>query len=112
MGVLPGADDAIVPLEKLRDYSLDSFHPTGKHKARVFESALGMTQNDASRLREMILRAILVTGAVSQDTNIHGTRYIVDFPTLGMKGPVMIRTAWIIDVGVSVPRLTSCYVIG
>lgn len=112
MEILPGAEIAVVSLEKLRGYSLDSSHPTGKHKARVFEAALGMTQSDAQQLREMILRAILVTEAVDQGTNIHGTRYAVDFTAFGVKGTVMIRTTWIIDVGATAPRLTSCYVIG
>lgn len=44
MDFLPNADKAVVPLEKLLGYSLDSSHPVGKHKARVFASALGMTK--------------------------------------------------------------------
>lgn len=110
MALLPNADKAVVLIEKLRDYSLDPLHPNGKHKARVFASALGMTQEDAPRLRQMILEAVLTTEAVETDTNKHGTRYTVDFQTLGAKGAVKIRTAWIIDAGENVPRLTSCYV--
>ena len=34
-------------MAKLRDYSLDPVHSKGKHKARVFASALGLTRNDA-----------------------------------------------------------------
>ena len=112
MGLLPGAENAVVLLEKLRDYSLDLDHPVGKHKARVFEAALGLTQGDASRLRDMVLRAILVNEAVDHGTNIHGTRYTVDFQAFGGRGPVTIRTAWIIDLGETIPRLTSCYVRG
>jgi hypothetical protein len=47
MALLPNADKAVVPLEKLRGYSLASSHPVGKHKARVFASALEMTEDDA-----------------------------------------------------------------
>ena len=112
MALLPNADKAIVPLEKLRGYSLDSSHPVGKHKARVFASALGMTGEDAPRLREMILQAVLTNEAVEARTNEHGTRYAVDFQTLGLKGEVTIRTAWIIDAGETIPRLTSCYIRG
>lgn len=112
MSLLPNAGIAIVRLEKLRNYSLDSSHPTGKHKARVFAAALGMTGKDAPRLREMILRAVLVNEAFDAGTNMHGTRYTVDFQSLGLKGQVTIRTAWIIDIGDTVPRLTSCYVKG
>lgn len=110
MSLLPNAGKAIVRLEKLRGYCLDSSHPTGKHKARVFASALGMTSNDASRLRDMILQAVLANDAFEAGTNLHGTRYTINFQTLGLKGPVTIRTAWIIDLGETIPRLTSCYV--
>ncbi len=110
MALLPNADKAVVPLEKLRGYSLDSSHPVGKHKARVFASALGMTQDDAPRLREMILQAVLKNEALEAATNEHGMRFVMDFQTLGLKGEVTIRTAWIIDKGETIPRLTSCYI--
>jgi hypothetical protein len=93
MPILPNADKAIVPGEKLRDYSLNSSHDRGKHKARVFASALGMTPADAARLRDMILQAALTNEAVETETNRHGTRYTLDFQTLGANGAVTIRTA-------------------
>lgn len=79
MNILPNANKAVVPLEKLSGYSLDSSHPVGKHKARVFASALGMTESDAPRLREMILQAVLTNEAVEVETNEHGTRYRLIF---------------------------------
>ena len=112
MAILPNAEKAVVPLEKLRGYSLDSSHPVGKHKALVFTSAWGLTQDDAQRVREMILQAILTNEAVESETNEHGTRFVMDFQTLGAKGAVTIRTAWIIDAGETIPRLTSCYIKG
>lgn len=111
MGLLPNAEKAEIRLEKLRDYSLDRDHPTGKHKARVFESAMGLTDKDAERLRDLIAKAILWGDAVSNGINEHGERFAVDFSTLGLRGQVVIRTAWIIDNGESIPRLTSCYII-
>lgn len=33
---LPNAENAVVSIEKLRDYSLNPNHPEGKHKARAF----------------------------------------------------------------------------
>ncbi len=112
MGLLPNAEIAVVSLEKLRDYSLDPSHSAGKHKARVFKAALGMTQNDASRLKAMILQAILVNHATDQGANVHGNRYAVDFQALGLDRTVTIRTAWIVDKGETIPRLTSSYVVG
>jgi hypothetical protein len=60
---LPNAENAIVDLEKLRSYCLNPEHLRGKHKARVFASALGMTAEDAEELRE-----ILRSAATDQDT--------------------------------------------
>jgi hypothetical protein len=40
---LPNAERAFVDTEKLRDYCLSQTHPRGRHKARVFAEALGMT---------------------------------------------------------------------
>lgn len=49
---LPDGARAIVEIEKLRDYCLDPLHPRGGHKARVFQSALSLVQNDADLLTE------------------------------------------------------------
>jgi hypothetical protein len=107
---LPNAERAVVDTAKLRDYSLNSAHSEGKHKARVFRSALGFTTADAERLREIIIAAVLSNEAAQGVTDEHGTRYRVDFETQGLLGVVAIRTAWHIDSGENVPRLVSCYV--
>ncbi len=58
MGVLlPNPERAVVELVKLRDYCLDPDHEDGKHKARVFASALGIRQRDAEWLRDRLLEA-------------------------------------------------------
>ena len=46
MAKLPNAERAVVDIAKLRDYSLNPTHDVGKHKARVFRSALGLTVDD------------------------------------------------------------------
>jgi hypothetical protein len=51
---LPNADHAIVEIEKLRDYCLSTPHPRGRHKARVFLTALGISASDAEELRSAI----------------------------------------------------------
>jgi hypothetical protein len=107
---LPNADRAVVDVAKLRDYSLNPAHSEGKHKARVFRSALGFMAADAEKLREMILAAVLANEAAQGVTDEHGMRYRVDFEAQGLRGVVAIRTAWHIDTGETVPRLVSCYV--
>jgi ribosomal protein L16/L10AE len=54
---LPNSHKAVVKIEKLRDYSLNPNHPVGKHKARVFQAALGTTLTEAEWLREHALEA-------------------------------------------------------
>lgn len=108
--ILPNADRAVVDIAKLRDYSLNPAHRTGKHKAHVSAALLGFTAAETERLREMILAAVLLNEAAQGMTDKHGTRYTVDFETQGLSDMVMIRTAWIIDAGETVPRLVSCYV--
>jgi hypothetical protein len=107
---LPNADRAVVDVERLRDYSLNPAHDKGKHKARVFAAAMGFTVADAERLRGMVIAAVLTNEAEQGVTDEHGTRYRVDFEVQGLRGPVMIRTAWHINVGEATPRLVSCYV--
>ena len=52
---VPNGEKAFVDMAKLRDYALDLIHSKGKHKARVFASALGLTRNDAEWLRDELL---------------------------------------------------------
>jgi hypothetical protein len=57
---LPNGEQAFVDnIAKLRDYSLSPLHKEGRHKARVFASALGQDSADAQWLadrRSWILR--------------------------------------------------------
>lgn len=76
---LPNGDHAIADLAKLRDYVLNPQHPRGRHKARVFASALNIRQSDAELLRAELLRAAAAEDALEGEGDSHGRRYIVDF---------------------------------
>ncbi|WP_371744328.1 DUF6883 domain-containing protein [Acidithiobacillus ferrooxidans] len=43
---LPGSGHAYIDDQKLVGYCLNPEHPEGRHKARVFYSALGLSQSD------------------------------------------------------------------
>lgn len=111
---LPNAENAVVDIAKLRDYSLSPNHPEGKHKARVFLRELGLTANDAERLRKLILNAILTTEAMVKPPTSYGQRYVVDFQVRWEERFVVsfvtIRSAWIIRNSEDFPRLTTCYI--
>jgi len=69
---LPGGEHAIVDIVKLRDYCLNPLHPRGRHKARVFVSALGLIRADAQFLREELLRAAREADAAMGDVDKYG----------------------------------------
>jgi len=77
---LPNAEYAVVDIRKLRDYCLNPMHDEGKHKARLFAAALGMTVNDADVLREILLQMIKTHDMQMGRRDAYGQRYTVDFP--------------------------------
>ncbi len=107
---VPNANRAVVNISKLRNYSLNPTHRTGKHKARIFAASLGITADDAEVLRNILLQAVREYDAELGLKDNYGQRYQVDF-TLEWKGKqTMIRSTWIIESDdVPYPRLTSCY---
>jgi Domain of unknown function (DUF6883) len=66
---------------KLEEYVLNPLHRDGRHKARVFESALGVTLADPSILRQAILAAAAGSDEVeTRGDNGHGEVYVLRFP--------------------------------
>jgi hypothetical protein len=107
MSKLPNAERAEVPLEKLRNYSLNPLHDEGKHKARVFLAAMGFTQADAEQLRALVLDAAHSREATPGKLFSHGQMYVLEFQAQGLHGLVTIRTAWIVAHGTNFPRLVT-----
>jgi len=108
---LPNGDRAVVEISKLRDYCLSQTHPRGRHKARVFESALGLTHLDATRLQASLLEAARTAEVELGDRDSYGQRYVLDFPMTGPVKTVAVRSCWIVLTGEDAPRLTSCWVL-
>jgi hypothetical protein len=108
---LPNAEYAVVDIEKLRGYCLNKTHPRGRHKARVFESALGLRTEDAEILRVALLDAVMTHEAIPIGADRYGNRYMIDFSLSGPSGTAMIRSRWIVVVGENIARLTTCYVL-
>ena len=108
---LPNGGEAIAEISKLRDYCLDPYHPRGRHKARVFLSALGLSQTDAEWLRAALLVAAREADAVAGASDEYGDRYAIDFEVNREGRRAMIRSGWVILRGERLPRLTSCFVV-
>ncbi len=107
---LPHADHAIIDIRKIRDYVLNPKDPRGRHKARVFLSALGFSQTDFEELISEILNLIKDADAIIGELDIYGQRYTVDYRIKTESGEATVRTGWIVKRGESIPRMTTCYV--
>lgn len=108
---VPNAGNAIVDIRKLTDYALDPNNEVGKHKARVFASALNLTKQDAPILQAALLEAVKTVEAEIGRLDRFGQRYTVDFEFEWQEKRAIIRSAWIIDVNSETPRLTTCLII-
>ncbi len=108
---LPNGDRAELG-RKLEDYVLSTQHREGRHKARVFESVLGVNAANRDLLREAILRAAAISEeAEPRGDNGHGMVYSLRFPMRTTKGVATVITAWIVRRGEDFPRLTTCFIL-
>ena len=108
---LPSRDRAIVELAKPQEYCLNPEHPRGKHKARVFASALGVTAADSTRLQQLLRDAALTDQAEAGERDEFGQRYTLDSTVVGVNGLVTVRSIWMVKAREEVPRLVTCYVL-
>ncbi len=97
---------------KIEDYVLNPRHWEGRHKAGVFESALGITLANREVLRQAILSAAANSDeAQARGDNGHGEVYVLHFPLETERGHGTVLTAWIIRHGEDFPRLITCYIL-
>ena len=106
---LPHADEAQIDIRKLRDYLLNPDHPEGKHKARLFSAALGMTAQDAEALRDLLLAAVQTNDTQLGRKDNYGQRYTVDFVIEWRGNQALLRSGWIVEHNSTTPRLTTCF---
>lgn len=97
---------------KLEDYSLHPLHRHGQHKARVFESVLGINLST----KELLARALLDAAANSEEASFQGDNgfgatYVLRFALTTGKGTAVVLSAWIIRHGEDFPRLTTCFIV-
>lgn len=107
--LIPHAERAVVDIRKLRDYCLNPMHDEGRHKARLFAMALGMTTDDAEDLRELLLQVVMTADAQLGRRDAYGQRYIVDVLMEWRDKQAIVQSGWIIEHDSDIPRLTTCY---
>jgi hypothetical protein len=108
---IPNAESAFVDIVKLRDYSLNPEHKEGKHKARVFAAALGLTVDHAEWLREKLLEAAKTRDCRLGRKTEFGQRYLIDFEVTCEEKSTRLRSVWIVRRDENLPRLVTCYVL-
>ena len=107
--LIPHAERAQVDIHKLFYYCLNPKHDEGKHKARLFAAALGMTAEAAPELCRALLTMIKTHNAELGLEDKYGQRYTVDFIMEWGGQEALIRSGWIVEHGSDIPRLTTCY---
>lgn len=107
--LIPNANYAIADIRKLREYCLNPNHDDGKHKARLFESILGINSNDAEKLRQILLEVVKTHQCQLGRNDKYGQRYILDFELQWQNKRALVRSGWIIEHGSNIPKLTTCY---
>ena len=97
---------------KLEDYVLNPLHPLGKHKAALFETALGITLSNAHVLREALMEAAAKSDAAeSRGDNGFGQVFVLRFPVTTTSGNATVLSAWIVRREEDFPRLITCYIV-
>jgi len=107
---IPHASNAVIDPNKLTGYALNPAHPVGGNKARVFESALGITSANAGSLSQQILSGVRTQAARPGRTDQYGTRYSVDVPVVGPTGSGTVTTGWIVRPNSTTPSMTTVWV--
>jgi len=89
---------------------LDPGHGDGRHKARVFRSALGIEAAEWRYLQRAILAGVSDAPISAIVATPYGFRCTVVLPILGLNGRRHdVLTAWLVD-GEGPPRLITAYV--
>ena len=108
---LPNGDRADLGT-KLSDYVLNPEHRHGRHKARVFASSLGITQQNQQRLADALRNAATdSTDVISIGDQGFGETFEIRFPLATGSGQATVLSAWIIRRGEDFPGLVTCFIV-
>lgn len=94
---------------KLETYALDFEHRSGRHKARLFRSWLGIVTDNKQILEDALLKQAISGEAIFLETSDYGAKYVIEFSLTTEVGTAIIRSAWIVRFEEDYPRLTSVY---
>jgi len=105
------ADQVVIDPRKLTHYALNPEHEEGKHKARVFERALGYNLINFQHLLDQIVQMALDAEVEFTQLNEYGQFFQADLIVEGINGRrVLVRTGWRIPPDSKEARLTTLFV--
>ena len=116
MTPLPNCERAVIEDSKLVRYALNPHNERGRHKARVFEQALGFNLSNWELLKQSILEALPIRPATLTNETVFGKKYEVVVLITGPNGrTVDVLTVWQFDrlpdsaQYADTPRLVTLY---
>jgi hypothetical protein len=109
--LLPHRERAVLDLRKPEDYCLDPSHPRGRHKARVFRDALGLSRTDSRWLRDILLAGVREQDGFRMAEDGFGVRRRVDVRVRRQAREAMVRSVWIVPIGQDAPRFVTRWVL-
>jgi hypothetical protein len=104
---LPDFSNPDIDPKKITDYAMNPDHPVGSNKYRVINSTTGLDTGDAARIEQQIRDGVHDGTPIKGRADEYGQRWAVDVPLTGPTGSIVVRTAWILDIGSSTPRLVT-----
>jgi len=108
---LPNSEKAFIDIRKLTDYCLNFEHFEGRHKARVFKSALDIDLDNVNKLQVALKKAAQTAQAIPTQHNQYGQKYVIDFMMHNADKQAMVRSVWMVRNTEGFPRLVTCYVL-
>ena len=106
---MPNGQRAVIEDAKLLDYCLSPTHPRGRHKARLFAAALGITAAHALLLKSALLAAARDGDARPTRRNAQGQLFEIEFDCQGPAATKRVVSVWIVENSTQIPRLVTCY---
>jgi uncharacterized protein DUF6883 len=106
---LPGAETAVIELNKLVLYLLNTDHRRGGSKARLLQ-LMGYSTANWQQLETDVRNQHLTFDVELVVESEYGTRYEIVAPLVGPAGrSIVFRSIWQIDIGTDYPRLITMH---
>ena len=100
-----------IDVKKLSEYCLNEKHPVGKHKAKVFSSALDVTKQDAIQLKRIILSKMDSADLTLEFEDQYGKRFSSIIKVDIKDKSAFVKIIWLHTSEKDFVRLITCYVI-